>query len=93
MLGGQFVPVLEISVLDMLGQPVLGKSNILLGYRVGHPCQCLEEDVMLLLVSICITGLAASHELLLFIIKVIPVDISVLVEQINIVRIFSKLLH
>ena len=77
----------------MLGQPVLGKSNILLGYRVGHPCQSLEEDIMFLLVSICITRLAASHELLLFIIKVIPVYISVFVEQINIVRMFSQLLR
>jgi hypothetical protein len=48
---------------------------------------------MLLLVSICITGLTTSHELLLFIIKVIPVDISVLVEKIYIGRMFSQVLH
>ena len=48
---------------------------------------------MLLLVSICITGLTTCHELLLLIIKVIPKDISVFVEHINIIRICSELLH
>ena len=93
MLGGKLVLVLEIRVLDVLGQPVLSKSHIFLRNRVGDPCQGLEEDIVLLLVSIGVTGLTASHELLLFIIKVIPVDISVLVEKINIGRIFSQLLH
>ena len=77
----------------MLCKPVLGPVQIFLGYRVGHPSQGLEEDVVFFLVSICITGLSAGHELFLFIIKMISVDVSVLVEKIHIVRIFSQLLH
>ena len=93
MVSGQFVLVLEVSVLDVLGKPVLGPVQIFLGHRVGHPRQSLEEDVVFFLVSICITGLSTGHELFLFIIKMISVDVSVLVEKIHIIRIFSQLLH
>merc|ERR1719244_2599536 len=53
----------------------------------------LEKDVVFFLVSIRIAGLPTGHKLFLFIIKVIPVDVSVLVEEILIFRMFSQLLH
>merc|ERR1712126_658307 len=89
----KLVSVFEVSVLDVLSKPVLGKVHVLLGYRVGNPGQSFEEDVMLFLVGICITWFTAFHELLFFIIEVISVDTPVLVQKINIIRVFTELLH
>merc|ERR1712126_785007 len=85
----KLVSVFEVSVLDVLSKPVLSKVHVLLGYRVGNPGQGFKEDVMLFLVGICITWFTAFHELLFFIIEVISVDISVLVQKINIIRVFT----
>ena len=38
----QLVPVLEVGVLDVLGQPVHGKVHVLGGNGVGHPGEGLE---------------------------------------------------
>merc|ERR1719431_1249508 len=85
--------VFEVSVLDVLCKPVLGPVQIFLGHRVCHPGQSLEKDVVFFLVSIRIAGLPTGHKLFLFIIKVIPVDVSVLVGSPPIIRILSQLLH
>ena len=59
MMGGKFVFVLEVSVFDVLSQPVLGKVQVFLGDGDGHPGQGLEEGVMLLLVLLSTAGNSA----------------------------------
>ena len=46
-LGGQLVFVLEVSVLDVLSEPVLGEGDVLQRDRGGHPGQSFEEHVVL----------------------------------------------
>ena len=93
MVSGQFVLVLEVSVLDMLGQPVLGKVHVLGGDRVGHPGQGLEENIMLLLVVSSAAFLSALHVLLLLVVKVVSEQISVDVQDVDAVGIIGELLH
>lgn len=77
MLSGKFVSVFEISILDVLGKPVFSKVKILLGYWCGHPGESLEEDIMLLLVSISITRLTAGQKLFFLIIKMVSKYVSI----------------
>lgn len=48
---------------------------------------------MLLLMLLALTRLATSQELLLLIVKMVPEDISVQVEQVNIIRVLAQLLQ
>ena len=93
MMGGKFVFVLEVSVFDVLSQPVLGKFEVFLGDGDGHPGQGLEEGVVLLLVLLSTAGDTALEELLLFKVKMITVKISVEVQQVNISWVLTKSLH
>ena len=92
MLSGKFVFVFKIRILDMLGKPIFCKVKIFFGYWSGDPGECLEEDVVLLLVSVGVTRLTTGHKLLLLIIKMVSEHISVEVEKVNISWILSHLL-
>merc|ERR1719228_2600464 len=87
------VPVLEISVLDVLGQPVHGPVHVLSGDRVGHPGEGLEENVVLQLVCVGVARLATLHELLLLVVKMVPEDVPVVVQDVNIIGVVLQLLH
>merc|ERR1719228_155727 len=87
------VPVLEISVLDVLRQPVHGKVHVLCGDGVGHPGEGLEENVVLQLVCVGVARLATLHELLLLVVEMVPEHVPVVVQDVNIIRVFLQLLH
>ena len=93
MVGGQFVFVFEVSVLDVLCEPILGEVEVVLGDGEGDPGKGLEEGVVLLLVSLSITGNTALEELLLFKVKMVAVQISVEVQQVDIGWVLTQSLH
>ena len=93
MMGGKLIFVLEVGVLDVLCQPVLGKVEVVLGDGDGDPGQGLEEGVVLLLVSLGIAGHATLQELLLLKVKMVTVQISVEVQQVDVGRVLAKSLH
>merc|ERR1719334_1160548 len=74
------------------GSLILSPINIFSGDRISDPGKCLEHDVMFLLMSSSITRLSTDHELFLLIVKMIPEDISVVVKNINIIRVVLHIL-
>merc|ERR1711971_1511886 len=55
--------------------------------------QGLEEDVVLQLVGIRVARLTALHELLLLVVEVVPEDVSVVVQDVNVLGVVLQLLH